>query len=292
MPWHYYDKIKALFKDMKNKLKYCALGAIVFGGIIFGRNFAAAQTAVKLTVPYIREVPAGTAGGPWKNACEEASIAMLEQYYTGGKVINLDAGKALMMKLFAKEDILYGSNVNSDTAQTKFLIDTYSDYNAKIVANPTVAAIKSEIDAGRPVLTPHYGFALHNPNIPFLRTGSAYHMEVIIGYDDAARQFIVNDSGDPVDGQNYRYDYTVFMNSIHDYDYADKKADGPARAVFTYPKLVKVTGSPRIYYLHDSIWQYVTSPAAFRNRGWSWLAVNIVSPKWLATFQMGPNIDK
>lgn len=206
--------------------------------------------------------------------------------------MNLAAGKAMMTMFFNKEDILYGSNVNSDMAQSKFLINTYTDYNAKIVESPTLAQIKSEIDAGRPVITPHYGFALHNPNIPFLRTGTSYHMEVIIGYDDAAQQFIVNDSGDTVDGQGYRYDYSVLMNSIHDYSYQTKKANGPARAIFTYPKLVKVAGSPRIYYLHDNIAQYITAPSVLVNHHWKWEAVNIVDGKWLATFKPGSNIDK
>jgi hypothetical protein len=217
---------------------------------------------------------------------------MLEQYYTGKKVMDLAAGKAMMTMFFNKENILYGSNVNSDMAQSKYLINTYTDYNAKIIENPTIAQIKSEIDAGRPVITPHYGFALHNPNIPFLRTGTSYHMEVIIGYDDAAQQFIVNDSGDTVDGQGYRYGYDLFMSTIHDYSYVTRKANGPARAVFTYPKLVKVAGNPRIYYLHDNIKQYVTAPSVFVNYGWKWSAVNIVSSSWLNTFTAGDPINK
>jgi hypothetical protein len=271
----------------------CAISVFVLGGIIFSSNFSWAKTApVSLVVPYIKEVPAGTSGGSWKNACEEASMAMLEQFYTGKKVMNIDAGKAFMTKLFDKENILYGSNVNSNTDQVKYLIDNYSDYNAKIINNPTVAQIKSEIDAGRPVITPHYGFALGNKDIPFLRIGTSYHMETIIGYDDAAQQFIVNDSGDPIDGQGHRYNYSVFMNSIHDYSYADKKADGPARAVFTYPELVKISGSRKIYYLHDNISQYVTAPSAFASHYWKWAAVNIATAAWLRTFVQGAAISK
>jgi hypothetical protein len=269
-----------------------ALSVLVFGIMVWLPFSAMAQNAANLTVPYIREVPAGTSGGNWKNACEEASFTMLEKYYTGKKSMNMTEGKAFMIMLFNKENALYGSNVNSDTAQSKYLINNYTDYNAKIVDNPTIAQIKIEINAGRPVITPHYGFDLHNPNIPFLRTGTSYHMMVITGYDDAARQFIVNDPGDTVDGQGYRYDYDLFMNSIHDYSYKTKKVNGPARAIFTYPELVKVAGSPRIFYLHDNIWQYVTAPIAFANHHWKWEAVNTVSSVWLATFQQGAPIGK
>jgi hypothetical protein len=268
------------------------LGAFVFLVVIGLPALASASGTANLTVPYIREVPAGTSGGPWKNACEEASFAMLEKYYTGKKTMNLAEGKAFMTMLFGKENTLYGSNVNSDTTQSKYLIDTYTDYSAKIIDNPTIDQIKSEIDAGRPVITPHYGFDLHNPHIPFLRTGTSYHMMVITGYDEAAQQFIVNDPGDTIDGQGYRYDYDLFMNTIHEYSYKTKKADGPARAIFTFPKLVKVSGSPKIYYLHDNISQYITAPSVIANHHWQWSAVNTVSATWLKTFQAGASIGK
>jgi hypothetical protein len=261
--------------------------------VIFGLpGFAWAATKVNLTVPYIKEVPIGTSGGNWKNACEEASFTMLEKFYTGKKIMNVAEGKAFMNMLFNKENALYGSNVNSDTTQSKYLIDNFSSFSAKIINSPTIAQIKSEIDGGRPVITPHYGFDLHNKNIPFLRTGTSYHMMVITGYDDNAQQFIVNDPGDTVDGQGYHYDYDLFMGTIHDYNYKTKKANGPARAIFTFPKLVKASGSAKIYYLHDNIRQYVTNLTAFKNHGWKMEAVNTVSVAWFNTFSEGTAINK
>lgn len=273
-------------------LKIRALGALVLLVIIGLPGFALAQISPGLVVPYILEVPAGTSGGYWKNACEEASFAMLEKYYTGKKTMNVAEGKAFMIMLFNKQNALYGSNVNSDMAQSKYLINTFSSYSAKIIDNPTIAAIKSELNAGRPVITPHYGFDLRNKNIPFLRTGTSYHMMVITGYDDAAKQFIVNDPGDTVDGQGYRYGYDLFMGTIHDYSYKTKKANGPARAIFTFPKLVRAAGSAKIYYLHDNIRQYVTNPTAFKNHGWKMEAVNTVSVAWFNTFTEGAAISK
>ena len=82
----------------------------------------------------------------------------------------------------------------------------------------------------------HRGFDLKNKNIPFLSTGSSYHSTVIVGFDDAKKEFIVNDDGDLTHGPGHVYDYTLFMNSLHDYDYSDNKADGPARVIFTSPK--------------------------------------------------------
>ena len=81
---------------------------------------------------------------------------------------------------------MYGGNANSDAAQFKYLIDAYTDFDAEIIRNPAIGQIKEELDENRPVISLHYGFALRNPNIPFLPTGSSYHTMVIIGYDDEA----------------------------------------------------------------------------------------------------------
>ena len=115
-------------------------------------------------------------------------------------------------------------------------------------------------------------------------------MMVIIGYDDEAKEFIVNDTGARKDGSNHRYDYELFMNSLHDFDFSVHKANGPARVIFTYPKLVKIADSHRVYYLHDNIKQYVTHPDIFRIRKWSWDAVNLVMQEWLDSFKDGEDI--
>mgnify|MGYP001609889981 FL=1 len=42
---------------------------------------------VVFDIPYVNEAPLGVFAGPWKNACEEASITMVEGYYLGKKTI-------------------------------------------------------------------------------------------------------------------------------------------------------------------------------------------------------------
>lgn len=193
-------------------------------------------TDVVLDVPYISETPEGIFSGPWKNACEEASIAMVEKYYLGEKTVSILEAKSFMEALFNIEDRIWGSNANSDTYRIAYLVNNYSSFRATIKDNPTLQDIKNELDQNHPVITPNYGFGLKNPNIPFAPSGSSYHTEVIIGYNDATREFIVNDSGDSRNGAGDRYDYDLFMNTIKDYDYATNKVIGPMRAVFTYPK--------------------------------------------------------
>lgn len=183
-------------------------------------------------MPYTAEAPGNVWVGPWKNACEEAVIAMAEQFYRQ-ETFDLTETRTFMQNLFDVQDKLYGSNANSDAARTNYLINNYSSFTGVVRTNPTFDEIRNEIAEGRPVITFHHGFDLHNPNIPFVPTGSSYHTLILTGYDDVKQQFIVNDPGDEIAGQSHRYDYPVLMNSLHDYDFEEQKANGPARAIFT-----------------------------------------------------------
>jgi len=186
-----------------------------------------------LDVPYINEAPDGNFTGNWKNACEEASMTMVEKYYLGEKSVSIDKTKKSMQKLFDYQNKIYGSNVNSDAQRTKDIIDNNLNYTATIIENPSIEQIKKQIQEKKPVITFHYGFDLHNPNIPFAVNGSYYHTMVVIGYDDKTKEFVTNDDGDQKNGANHRYGYDLFMNSLHDYDYLTHKTDGPPRVIFT-----------------------------------------------------------
>ncbi len=252
----------------------------------------AALGFVDLDVPYTNEAPDDNWTGPWKNACEESTLAMVEKYYLGQTTMTKTEAKAFMQKLFDKQDEIYGSNADSDAERNKYLIDNFSSYGAVIKNNPTIQDIKNEINGRRPVITMHHGFSLGNKNIPFRATGSSFHVLVVVGYDDSQKQFIVNDPGDRKDGKNHRYDYDLFMNSLHDFNFKEKKANGPARVVFTFPKLVKISSSSRVFYFDGQKYYYITSPSAFVSRRWSWAAVNVVSDRWLSGFSIGENITK
>jgi len=254
---------------------------------VFAQTFSA---PVRLAVPYVSEVPDGKWVGSWKNACEEASITMLQQYYSGKKVVTVAAAKSFMQNLFNIEHGLWNSDANTDVAQTVKLITDNADFNGRVVEAPTVESIKAELDAGRPVIAPINGFTLGNKNIPFLARGSGYHMFVIIGYDDAAQQFIVNDTGDTIAGPGHRYAYALIMRSMHDFDRAAGKTDGPSRAIFTYPKLARASGSHRVYFLSDNTKQYVSGPSVLVQKGWDWSWVNVVANDWLAAFRDGASI--
>lgn len=193
-------------------------------------------TQVKLDVPFVSEAPDGLWTGPWKNACEEASMVMVDSFYRGEKSVATDEAKKQMVILFSYQDKTWGSNANSDVARTVDIIRSQLGFGAWIKEGSTTEDIKAEIAAGHPVILPVNGKELGNPNIPFLATGSYYHMLVVIGYDDVTGEFITNDDGDEKAGAGRRYKYSSLMASVHDYIPATKKTNGPARAIFTGPK--------------------------------------------------------
>lgn len=272
---------------MKQTAFIFAAMLVLVGVPTFFASASPVVAKVQLSVPYVSEVPDGRWIGSWKNACEEASITMVQAYYSGQKKVGVASAKAFMQNLFSIERKLWGSDANSDVARTVKLIADNTDFNGRQVEAPSVAEIKAELDAGRPVIAPINGFTLANKNIPFLASGSGYHMFVIVGYDDAAAEFIVNDTGDTVDGPAHRYGYDRLMAAMHDYVNATQKTNGPVRAIFTFPKLAKTAASHRIYYLSGNTKQYVSQPLVFSQRGWSWSWVNVLSDSFLNGFNDG-----
>lgn len=231
---------------------YLILFILAFGLIVWGliaslknndnllksgeENFTTIATAINLPVPYTSEMPEGIEKRPWVNACEEATIVMVDKFYQGDQTISTSTAVGAMKVLFAIQDKLYGSNDNSSAERTAYLINNYESYRATIKEDPTLEEIKNELRENRPVISFHYGFDLKNINIPFSPIGSSFHVMVIKGYDDSKQSFVTNDPGDIIEGENHLYEYQLFINSLHDYNEETKKADGPARVLFISPR--------------------------------------------------------
>lgn len=190
-------------------------------------------TSFLLPVPYISEAPEGDWSGDWVNACEEATIAMVDNYYKNGGEVSISHAKNYLQNLFAKENDLYGHNKNTDAHQILELINFFGSFKAEIKTNPTIENIKTELLDGRPIISLHRGFDLKNVNIPFSPTKSSYHTIVVVGFDDITSEFITHDPGDDKDGVNHRYSYSDFMFSLHDYNKDTDKTDGVATVLFT-----------------------------------------------------------
>lgn len=269
---------------------------IVLLAIIFSLNPLAARAAeiVNLPVPYISEAPDGLMVKPWNNSCEEASTAMLDEYYAGKrdkKTSNAVAKKSIL-RYVDIENKIFGYNGNTDASEITKVINEYSLYfAATIKTDPTLEDIKNELKAGRPVIALLYGKNLENPRILFSRSGSYYHTFVIKGFADETKEFIVNDNGDFTKGLDLRYSYDTILGALRDYSHKLAKTVNPPTVVFTSQRmLVKTKDSNRIYLIKDSKKQYVSSPAVFKTRGWKWSFVQTVSKTWLDKFPSGSSI--
>ena len=84
----------------------------------------------------------------------------------------------------------------------------------KVIPNPTVDAIKSDLAQGKTIIVPLAGRQLGNPY--YQQPGPLYHMLVIKGYTKNG-DFITNDPGTRR-GADYIYKPDIIMNAIHDWN--------------------------------------------------------------------------
>lgn len=196
---------------------------------------AAVKDTKNLTVPFTLQAPESKWVQPWADACEEATITMIDHYYRGNKAARLPLKTALsdMNRLFKIEDALFRRNKDTNAAETARVVNEFLTWEAYKVSKPTLAAIKAEIDNKRPVIALVHGKALKNPN--FRNGGPDYHMFVIKGYDDARGEFITHDPGF-AKGLDFRYQYGKLLAALHDFVPGGKTSTGEPVVLFTQPK--------------------------------------------------------
>ncbi|MCX6779926.1 MAG: C39 family peptidase, partial [Candidatus Magasanikbacteria bacterium] len=247
---------------------------------------------VKIPVPYTSEVPLGSWAKPWNNACEEASMVMAESYYFGNESMSKDVAVKYMLPLFDIENKIFGSNADSDAARTTKLLNEYLSVSAAIKNNPTLTDIKDQLRQGKPVITFHYAKSIKNPNYRWRVGGSYYHVLIIIGFDDNTNEFIINDSGDDKTGASHRYSYDLIMSTLHDFNFKNHQADGPARAVFTDSRvLIKDKTSPAVYWIFHDTKYPIASAQVFIAHGWKWNQIKVVDSKTIQKFKTGALIQ-
>ncbi len=184
-----------------------------------------------LAVPFTSQAPHSNWELPYQEACEEASVYMVAEYFNGTPSGKIDPNKADadLLELIAFEDDFLGFHLDTTAAETVSFMDAFYGLSGRVVENPTVQDIKKEIAAGRPVIIPAAGRRLGNPN--FSGAGPLYHMFVIKGY--TATQFITNDPGTR-NGENFVYNIDVVMNAIGDWNNGDPE-NGAKRVIFVNP---------------------------------------------------------
>lgn len=190
-------------------------------------------TSYNLAVPFTSQAPQGVWDALHEDACEEASIYMVIEYFDGvgdRKIDPVVADTAITAVVnYAQSELDHGLSIHADAA-VELIEAYYPDYNARIVENPTIDELKQYVADGYPVIVPAAGRELGNPF--FTGEGPLYHMLVIRGYDET--RFITNDPGTR-HGQNYAYTYSVLMSAMGDWNNGDP-ANGESRVIIIQPK--------------------------------------------------------
>jgi len=204
------------------------LRSCIFATFLFFPTIANAATI--LNVPFTTQAPQNQWRlQPFKDACEEASIIMVNAYYQKKKLTKTSV-RAEILNLVAYEMKSFGFHKDTNAGMTVKLANERSLFSARLVENAYIDDIRAEIDAGHPVIFHAFSPSLRNPH--FKAPMNPYHVFVIIGYDDDSREFIVHDPGTTF-GNKYRYSMDSLMEANHDWVPGTNSGDGARLVVFT-----------------------------------------------------------
>ena len=166
----------------------------------------------KLHVPFTSQAPHKNWKTPYDEACEEASLVMVEYYIKGESLTPEIADEEIKNLLAVVEEKDYEvdisaqqmANIAKETYNRNYMIYKGSEVNN--------ANLKSLISAGYPIILPVAGQDLDNPN--FRGDGPPYHVIVLTGYDQ--ENFLAHDPGTQF-GEHYKYPQDIIEQSTHDW---------------------------------------------------------------------------
>lgn len=259
-------------------------------GITLVPYFVFAQPKI-LDVPFSSQAPYQDWSQPWYDACEEAVIMMIDYYYNN-KTLNKEIARDEILRIFERKNARFGETLDESTERMVWMIEDMYNWTARQVKNPSIDDIKNEIDNGRPVIIPAYGRGLGN--IYFKTPGPVYHVFIISGYDDSAREFITNEPG-TYRGLHYRYSYETVMNALHDWRHDRNIELGEKIAIFTTPPvnslLIKTPFNPKVYYVFNGVKYHILNESVFLANGWRWSDIQLASETYINELTNGRTIN-
>jgi len=181
-----------------------------------------------IDVPFTSQAPNADWSEPWQNACEETSIYMVSSFYQDDEIQREEAVRRIQEIFQTKNERIQISKDESLATIAELINILELPWRARIVYDPTIEDLKTELAGNRPIIVPVYAPSLNNP---YYGSGPDYHVLVLTGYDDADGVFIVNDPG-TAQGMGLRFPYDTFMNAIHDLNLAEYQA-GTKAVLFT-----------------------------------------------------------
>jgi hypothetical protein len=187
------------------------------------------STHADLAVPYVPQVFHDNWVAPWDEACEEASITMIDAYYAKRASVSENDARQQMEGMFEWERNAFQKIEDTNADQTAKLIEEKGNFRSVVKRNPSVEDIKSELKDNHPVIALVNMYHLYQePNL-----GDSYHVLVIRGFDDSKKEFIVHD---PARQNQTRYAYDVLLKALHDFDAQTREASGTPTVLFTQSK--------------------------------------------------------
>ena len=163
-----------------------------------------------IDVPFTPQAPDANWDNPYQEACEEASVVMVDYFLRGTSLSPDQANREILQLTNWEEANHYKYDVSLD--ELAEIIEEYYEYQTRISDDVSKESILHELAKGNPVIVPAAGRDLGNPY--FSGQGPWYHMLVITGYN--WRHFFTNDPGTKR-GQDYKYKHRVLLDAIHDW---------------------------------------------------------------------------
>jgi hypothetical protein len=171
---------------------------------------------LNLDVPWMSQAPHANWDMPYQEACEEASMIMVDAFYKKrtGKIPVAEAD-AEILKLVDYQNKTLGDYKDTTAQETAQIIHDYYGYDdVRVFSISEAKDIQAVLARGYPVIMPFWGKSLENPN--FRNGGPLYHMLVVKGYTDDG-SFITGDPGTRL-GQDYIYTFENLLESAHDWN--------------------------------------------------------------------------
>jgi hypothetical protein len=181
------------------------------------KSAPALPASINLKVPMVYQAPFSVWDAKDEDACEEASMLMVQGYLNGTTGFSREEMRRLIDGIVAYEMSSLGYFESTDAAQTAEIMRSYLKLGSvKVLPVASIDDIKRELAAGHPVMLGASGRNLHNPN--FKNGGPVYHMLVAKGYKPG--WIITNDPGTRK-GTDYLYAEDVLFNALHDWNGGD-----------------------------------------------------------------------
>ncbi|MBP9863937.1 C39 family peptidase [Patescibacteria group bacterium] len=186
---------------------------------------------VNLDVPFTSQAPFSDWSMPYQEACEEASMIMVDAFYRGiTRNISPSDAKTLIDSIVAFEEKTIGGYKDTSAQQTADIMKGYFGYADVRVLPYSEVNMRRALANGYPVIVPADGKILPNPN--FRNGGPPYHMVVVKGY--LKDRWITNDPG-TYKGKDFTYSFADLAKAAHDWNGGDV-AHGKAVMLIALPK--------------------------------------------------------